>query len=330
MKTFQSKKRLCLYLVAPIALFVACMGLTSWAQNFPGKAITIIVPSTAGGPSDTMTRGLAEQLSSRLKQPVVVDNVPGASGTIAAQKLLRAAPDGYTLMFGITSEVIITPLTLTSAGYATKDFTPISKVGSTPLTLVVSNALNVKDVDQLVALSKQRPGGLSIGVSGAAGLSAFAAAAMTKASGINLVSIPFPGDSAIVPQVIGGQIDVAILAMPSALPLGRTGKLTILGLLTPERSRLAPDVPTVNESKSMKGINIEIWGGLVAPGKMPAPVVEKLNAAMQDIANDKKFLEWRIARFDSPAPAAPASEFAKFLAQEEATFRTLLSGMKLQ
>lgn len=328
MRQLQVSKRSLIW--ASFGLMVSVISPQTIAQGFPEKTLSIIVPATAGGPADTMARGIAEQLSSRLKQPVVVDNVPGASGAIAAQKLLRSSPEGYTLMFGITSEMIITPLTVSSAGYATKDFTPIAKVGSTPLTLVVSNALNVKNIDELVALSKQRSGGLSIGVSGATGLAAFAAAAMSKESGINLVHIPFAGDSAIVPQVIGGQIDVAVLAMPAALPLARTGKLTMMGLLTSERSKLAPEVPTVNESKSMKGIHIEIWGGLVGPGKMPAAVVEKLNLAMQDIANDKKFLEWRTARFDSPAPAAPATEFARFLIQEESTFKGLLAGMKLQ
>ncbi len=300
------------------------------AQAFPSKPITVLVPATAGGGADTMTRGIAEQMASRLGQTVIVENAPGASGALAAQRLLRSAPDGYTLMFGITSDVVITPLTVPTAGYTTKDFTPIAKIGSTPLVLVASNQLGVKDVDQLVALSKQRPDGLTLGAAGVTGLAAFAAASMAKASGLRYTIVPYQGDSVIVPQLVGGQVDIAVLAMPAALPLVRSGKLTMMGLLTPERSRLAPDVPTVNESQSMKGLNIEIWGGLVGPAKMPLAVVEKLNAVVQDIARDPKFMEWRLARFDNPAPPAPAAEFGRFLAQEEVSFRGLLAGMKLQ
>lgn len=309
----------------------ACLGAPqALAQAYPSRVVTLIVPAPAGGPADTLARGLAEQLAARLNQSVIVDNVPGASGAIAAQKLLRAPADGHTLMFGITTELVVTPLAMPSAGYATKDFTPIARVGGTPLALVVSNNLNVKDYDQLLALSRSKADGLSIGVSGATGLPAYASASMAKASGIQLVPVPFAGDAQIVPQVVGGQIDVAVLAMPAALPLARAGKVTLIGLMTNERSKLAPEVPTINESRGIKGIQMEFWAGLVGPARMPTPVVERVNKAVQDIAADPRFTEWRLARFDHPAPANSPAEFARFLASEEASFRGLLSGMKLQ
>lgn len=318
-------------LFAAISLGACLSGLApAMAQGMAGRPVTLIVPAPAGGPADSMARGLAEQLAPRLGQNIIIDNVPGASGAIAAQKLLRAAPDGNTLMFGVTTEVVVTPLALPSAGYATKDFTPIARVGSTPLVLVVSNTLPVKDFDQLLALSKQKPEGLSIGISGATGLPAYASASMIKASGIRLVSVPFSGDAQIVPQVIGGQIDVAVLAMPAALPLAKAGKVTLIGLMTAERSRLAPDVPSINESRGIKGMHMEFWAGLVGPAKLSAAVAEKVNRAVQEVAADPKFLEWRLARFDHPAPANSPADFAKFLAQEEANFRSLLTGMTLQ
>lgn len=317
------------------ALLSACFAALppAFAQagaSSSGRIVTLIVPAPAGGPADAMARGLAEQLATQLGQSVIVDNVPGASGAIAAQKLLRAAPDGNTLMFGVSTEVVVTPLAMPSAGYATKDFTPIARVGSTPLALVVSNSLNVKDFDQLLALSKQKADGLTIGISGATGLPAFASASMAKASGIRLVPVPFAGDAQIVPQVMGDQVDVAVLAMPAALPLAKAGKVTLIGLMTAERSRLAPDVPSINESRGIKGMHMEFWAGLVGPSKMPAPVADRINRAVQEIAADPKFLEWRLARFDHPAPANTPADFSKFLAQEEASFRGLLSGMKLQ
>lgn len=322
-----SRRRLLLAVPAAAALAGPASVL---AQSYPSRPVTILVPAAAGGPADTMTRGLAEQLASRLGQPVVVENAPGASGAVAAQRLLKAAPDGHTLMFGITSEMIVTPLVVATAGYATRDFTPVALIGSTPLTLVAGNHLGIKDVDQLIALSRQRPNGVSLGASGATSLGAFAAASLAKTAGLDYTLVPFGGDSAVVPQVIGGHVDIAVLAMPAALPLARSGKVSLLGLLTAERSPLAPELPTVNESRSVKGLNIEIWGGIVGPGRLPTPIVDKLNAAVQDIARDPKFLEWRLARFDRPAAPAPASDFARFLAQEESKFRGLLSGMKLQ
>lgn len=317
-------------LLCAATLLCASLSLPVPAMAQSNRPLTLIVPAPAGGPADTMARGLAEQLASRLGQSVVVDNVPGASGAIAAQKLLRAAPDGNTVMFGVTTEVVVTPLAMPSAGYATKDFSPIARVGSTPLALVTRSDLNVKDFDQLLALSRQKPEGLSIGISGATGLPAYASASLVKGSGIHLVTVPFTGDAQIVPQVIGGQIDVAVLAMPAALPLAKAGKVNLIGLMTAERSRLAPDVPSINESRGIKGMNMEFWAGLVGPSKMPAAVAERINRAVNEMAADPKFLEWRLARFDHPAPANSPADFGKFLAQEEATFRGLLAGMKLQ
>ena len=304
--------------------------LHTLAQSSAGRTLTLIVPAPAGGPADTMARGLAEQLAPRLGLSVVIDNVPGASGAIAAQKLLRAGPDGHTIMFGVTTEVVVTPLAMPTAGYATRDFTPIVRVGATPLALVTRSDLNVKDFDQLLALSRQKPEGLSMGISGATGLPAYASASLVKASGIQLVTVPFTGDAQIVPQVIGGQIDVAVLAMPAALPLAKAGKVNLIGLMTAERSRLAPEVPSINESRGIKGMHMEFWAGLVGPSRMPSAVVEQINRAVNDIAADPKFLQWRLARFDHPAPSNSPTDFGKFLAQEEATFRGLLSGMTLQ
>lgn len=314
------------------ALFAATILATgtAHAQPYPTRPVTLVVPNAAGGPADTLARAMARELTRHLGQQVVVENVTGASGVLAAQRVLRSAPDGYTLLFGTTGETVISPLVPPPPGYRTTDFTPIAKVGVTPLALVAKNALGVKDVDALVALARGKPGALTIGISGRTSLGAFAAAKIMQSTGTEFVTVPYRGNSALVPDLLSGQIDVGILALPAAAPLARAGKVTMLGLLTAERTKLAPELPSINESKSVKGMSISIWAALLGPGKLPAPVVERVNGAAQTMLKDPEFRKWLLAHFDALVPPAPAADFARALADEEASFRSLLPGIKLQ
>ncbi|MBN8494496.1 MAG: tripartite tricarboxylate transporter substrate binding protein [Burkholderiales bacterium] len=313
---------------AALAAFVASVALA--AHAWPDKPITLVVPNPAGGAADNLARGFAEEMAKRLKQPVVVENIGGASGALGAQKVLRAPADGYTLIFGNTSDMVVTPIANPSAGYATKDFTPVALVGLTPMALVARPGLGITHIDQLVAQAKARPNGLSVGTTGASSFQAFATMALQKAAGIDLLAVPYKGGAPLTTDLLGGQIDLAVMAMPGAMPHVRSGKLTLLGLLIDKRLPTAPDLPTVNEGSSVKGVNMQIWAGIGGPPGLPATVVEKLNTTVRDILLDKEFNERRIRNGDLPVTPMTSAEFGRFLGTEVDKFRALAAGMKLE
>jgi tripartite-type tricarboxylate transporter receptor subunit TctC len=297
---------------------------------YPDRPITLVVPNAAGGAADNLARSMAEELSLRLKQPVVVENVGGASGALGAQKVLRAAPDGHTLLFGTTSDMVVTPIANRSAGYTARDFTPIAKVGVTPMTLVARPGLGVQHVDQLVALARSKPNGVSIGTTGNASLQAFAAVALQRAAGIDLLGVPYKGGAPLLNDLLGGQIDLGVLTLPGALAQVRAGKLVMLGLLWPQRAGSAPEMPTVNESATVKGVSVEIWAALAGPPGLPAPVVDRLSRAVQEMLADKAFAERRAKLGDMAVPYESPAEFARFLQAEDERYRALAKGLKLE
>lgn len=300
------------------------------AHAWPDKPITLVVPNPAGGAADNLARSFAEEMAKRLKQTVVVENVGGASGAIGAQKVLRAPADGYTLIFGNTSDMVVTPIANPSAGYATKDFTPIALVGLTPMALVARPNLGVTSIDQLVMQAKTRPNGLTVGTTGSSSFQAFATVAMQKAAGIDLLAVPYKGGAPLTTDLLGGQIDLAVMAMPGAMPHVRSGKLTLLGLLVDKRLPSAPDLPTVNEGSTAKGVSMQIWAGIGGPPRLPTPIIETLNTTVRDILLDKEFNERRIRNGDLPVTPISAPEFGRFLAAEVEKFRALAIGMKLE
>ena len=315
--------------LAAIALAVAARAALAQG-TYPDKPITLVVPNAAGGAADNLARSFAEEMSRRLRQSVVVENQGGASGAIAAQKVLRAAPDGSTLLFGTTSDVVINPIVTRSAGYAARDFTAIAKVGVTPMTLVARPNLGVSTPDQLVAMAKQKPNGLSVGTTGSASLQAFATVAVQKAGGIDLLGVPYKGGAPIVTDLLGGTLDLAVITLPGALAQVRAGKMNMVGLLSDKRNAAAPDLPTINEGRAIKGVSVEIWAGLLGPAGLPPAVVERLSRVSQDILGDKDYNERRAKSGDGAVPWQSAAEFGQFLRAEDDRYRALATGMKFE
>lgn len=316
-----------------IAVALALSGgwLTAQAQGaYPQRPITFVVPNAAGGAADNLARSFAEELGKQLGQAVVVENLGGASGSLAAQKVLRAAPDGYTLLFGTTSDMVVAPIAIKSAGYSAKDFTPIAKVGSTPMSLVARNNLGVTSAEQLVALAKQKPGGLTVGTTGNASLQAFATVALQRAAKIDLLGVPYKGGAPLMTDLLGGQIDLAVAVLPGVISQVRGGKLTWIGLLADKRSPLANDLPTVGETPAFKGVAVEIWAGIAGPAGLPPAVVERLSQAAKAVLEDARYIEQRAKSGDSSVPFAPPAEFGKFLQAEDAKYRELATGLKLE
>lgn len=306
------------------------LGAAVPALAYPDRPITLIVPNAAGGAADNLARSISEELSKHLGQTIVVENVGGASGAIGAQRVLRSAPDGYTLLFGTTSDMVVTPIANRTAGYSPRDFTPISRVGVTPMTITARPGLGITTMDQLVALARQKPGALTVGTTGSASLQAFATAALQRAAGIDLLAVPYKGGAPLLNDLLAGQIDLGVMTLPGALPQVRSGKLTMLGVLSDKRPASAPDMPTVNESQSIKGVSIEIWAALAGPPGLPPAVVERLNTAVKAALTDPAYIERRTRAGDTTVPPTTAAEFGRFLLAEEERYRSLASGLKLE
>lgn len=297
---------------------------------YPERPITLVVPNAAGGAADNLARGMAEELAKRLGQPVIVENVGGASGAIGAQKVLRSAPDGYTLLFGTTSDMVVTPIANRAAGYSARDFTPLAKVGVTPMTLTARADLGVATLDQMVALARQKPGGLTVGTTGSASLQAFATVALQRAAGIDLLGVPYKGGAPLLNDLLGGKIDLGVMTLPAALQQVRAGKLTMLGVLSEKRHAAAPELPAAQESASVKGVVVEIWAALAGPAQLPAAVVERLSRAVQAVLSDKDFSERRAKIGDVTVPYQTPAEFGRFLLAEDERYRVLATGLKLE
>ena len=314
---------LCSFAVLPL-------GASAQPAAYPQRPITFVVPNAAGGAADNLARSFAEELGRKLGQVVVVENLGGASGALAAQKVLRSAPDGYTLLFGTTSDMVVTPIANKSAGYASKDFTSIVKVGTTPMALVARTNLGVTNAEQLVALARQKPGSLSMGVTGTASVQAFAAVALQRAAKIDLISVPYKGGAAAMTDLMGGQIDLAVLALPGVLGQVRTGKVQMLGVLAEKRSPLAADFPTVGETPAFKGVVTEIWAAIAGPSGLPEAVTDKISSAAKAVLEDAQYIQQRAKLGDTSVPYTSPAAFARFVAEEDARYRELASGMKLE
>jgi tripartite-type tricarboxylate transporter receptor subunit TctC len=236
----------------------------------------MLVPFSPGGASDTAARVVGQQLAPRFGQQIVIENRPGAGGVIGTEIAARATPDGYTLLMGSNTEVVINPNLYKKLPYDTqRDFMPISLVADTPLILVVNPSVPVKSVQELIALAKAKPGVLNYASSGNGSTVQLAGEMFKSMAGVNIRHIPFNGSAPAVIQTIAGETQLVIPAMPAALQQARSGKLRALAVTTAKRVSAAPELPTVAES-GVPGYEITIWNGLLAPAGTPKPVLDRL------------------------------------------------------
>jgi len=263
----------------PRALFVACLlgaATAASAQPYPSRPVRMLVPFSPGGASDTAARVVGQHLAPRLGQQIVIENRPGAGGTIGTELAARAAPDGHTLLMGSNTEIVINPNLYRKLPYDTvRDFVPISLVANTPLILVVHPSLPVKTVKELIALARAKPGQIDYASSGNGSTVQLAAEMFKTMAGVNLRHIPYQGSAPAVTQTMAGEAQLMMPAMPAALQQARAGKLRALAVTSPGRVAAAPELPTVAEA-GVPGYEIGIWNGLVAPAGTPKPVLDRL------------------------------------------------------
>lgn len=269
--------------VAIVSVLAQIAWTSTSAADYPTKPITLVVAFPPGGGADTQARLIAKGLTERLGKPVVVENRPGAGGAIATTAVARAAPDGYTLLIGSSSTLVLEPILRPHPGFdAGRDFAPISMTAEMPLLLSASPSLGVKNVSDLLALARQRPGQLTYASFGA-GTTAHLAGEMLKASAhVDLVHVPYKGSSAALVDLIGGQVSTAFTTPLSAMGNIRAGKVMPLAVTGSSRVPALPNVPTLAES-GVSGFNLEIWFAVLAPSKTPPNILARLNGEIVSI-----------------------------------------------
>jgi tripartite-type tricarboxylate transporter receptor subunit TctC len=243
---------------------------------YPEKPIRLVVPFPVGGGVDTNARLLGQKFSEAWGRQVVVENVPGAAGNIAAHRVAKAAPDGYTLGLLGTPQLAINPSLYALAYDPVKDFAPVSQVTRSPFILVVHNAVPAKSVRELVALVKARPGELAFASSGSGAIPHMAAELLKSIAGLDIRHIPYKGVSAAMPDLLGGRVTMMFSPMVVVLPHAQERKLRALAVTSLKRSPAAPEVPTVAES-GYPGFDVWAWTGLLAPANTPATIVSKVH-----------------------------------------------------
>jgi tripartite-type tricarboxylate transporter receptor subunit TctC len=260
-----------------LALCVLSIGASAAAQAiYPDKSIHMVVGFPAGSQPDIVARLLSQQLATALDKPVVVENITGAAGNIAAERIAKAAPDGYTSGLLSQTHMVVNPILYKLPFDPLKDFAPISQVSVSPNVLVVHNAVPAKTVAELVALGKAQPGGLTFASAGSGTGTHMAAELFMSTTGLDIRHVPYKGVVAAVPDLVGGRVTMMFSPIPVVLPLVREGKLRAIAVSSLRRSSAVPELPTIAES-GYAGFEATNWYGLVAPAGTPAGIVRRLH-----------------------------------------------------
>lgn len=250
------------------------------AQNFPNRTITLVIPFAPGGSTSIVGRVIADKMSELIGEKVVVDNRPGAGGTVGTKAVAKSDPDGYTIALGYTGTLAIGPSLFKNAGYdPRKDFAPIGMIGNAPNSLVVHPSFPAKTVAELIAYAKANPGKVNFGSAGAGTASHITGEYFAATAGIKLVHVPYKGTGPALTDLLGGHIPMAFAPIPASHANVSAGMLRALAVTSTTRSGLLPDVPTIAEA-ALPGFDASLYYGLVAPAGTPRPVIDKLNKTL--------------------------------------------------
>ncbi|GAA4336178.1 tripartite tricarboxylate transporter substrate binding protein [Variovorax defluvii] len=296
--------------------FSAGLGLAQ-TPSYPAKPITLIVPFAAGGGVDATARLLTARLGELLKQPVVIENVAGAAGTIGTQKAARSAADGYTLLFAVASPLNVAPLVAPSAVRydSFKDFVPVGTVGTSPFVLIGKTALPANSTAELIKLAKSQPGKLNFGTDGVGTSLHVTAELFKQRAGLDLVHVPYKSGPQVLTDVAGGQVDLAVLPLSLAQPFIKDGKVRAFGVTSLARSPSAPAIPTLSESAELKGLEMDAWLGILAPAGTPAAVTSAWVAALDATLKDPEIVR-KLGDIAVKPQLIAGPAFADYLAKE--------------
>ena len=312
-----------------LAAALLCAGLcaalapAARAQGYPTRAVTLVVPFPPGGSTDILARILGQQLSEAFGQPVVIDNRPGAGGSIAGELVARARPDGHTLMMGHIGTLAVNPGLYAKLPYdPVRSFEPVTTVAKVANMLVVHPGVPAASVAELIAHAKGHPGRLNYGSGGNGSAAHIAMAAFADAAGLDLVHVPYRGTAPSVADLLAGNVQITMTGAPAVLEIVRSGKLRALGVSTPERLAAAPDIPTIAEA-GLPGFEASQWYGIVAPAHTAAAVVATLNAAIRRAMTAPKIVA-TLDRDGATAWVGTPEEFRSHIVAEIARWGELI------
>lgn len=301
------------------ALAAAPFGLAAAATaGFPDRPLRIVVPFTPGGSSDVLARAIATELGRSLGQAIVIENVPGAGGSLGADRVAKSPADGYTLLMGHIGTLAVNPALYPKLGYdPVRSFAPVAWVARVPNILVVHPSVPAKDLREFIALAKAQPGKLAYG-SGGNGSAAHTTMEYLKLqAGISLLHIPYRGTAPSVTDLLAGQVQALFTGVPALLPHIRAGKMRALAVSSPRRLAVLPEVPTVAESgvPGTKGFEADQWYGIVAPAGTPAEIVARLNQDINKALASQEVRQRLASEGAEPTPATPQA-FGELIARE--------------
>ena len=303
------------WLLAHAAMMLAAVG-TAYAQNYPTKPIRLVIGFPPGGSNDIVARQLAPRVTQLLGVQVIVENRPGANATIATDQVAKSPPDGYTIMLGSASPLVISPFTYPNLPYDTlRDLAAITTVASTPEMIAIHPSLPARNLKELVALAKSQPGKLAFASSGNGGLPHLAIELFKTLGKVNVLHVPYKGAGPAAIDLIGGHVHAMIIDMPALAPGVQNGKLRGIAITAAKRTPLLPEIPTTGE-QGMPDLIAVNWFGIMAPAKTPAAVIERLYAAFVKAASAPEMKE----QFDKVGVEAylhsSPEAFTTFLRQE--------------
>jgi tripartite-type tricarboxylate transporter receptor subunit TctC len=314
--------------MSALAVMLAVFGGAA-AADYPARSVTLVVPYPPGGGVDAMARVVAAKLSDALRQQFIVDNRPGAGGTIGTRAVAQAAPDGYTLLLGHTGTISINPSLYTHAGYdPRKDFAPIGLVASMPVALLAHPSFPAKSIADFIAMARKEPGKFNLGTS-ALGTGGYMCAELFKAeAGINVAIIPYKGTAPVMNDLLGGHVPIAFGVLPPALGNIQAGKLRAIAVTSKKRFSLLPDVPTFDES-GLPGFEAVLHYGLLAPAGTPKEIVDRLSEELRKLV-DIAEVQRQIHDEGGDPMTSTAAEYAADIDREEKKWSGLVKKLGLK
>ncbi|MBK5960532.1 hypothetical protein CCR97_20355 [Rhodoplanes elegans] len=330
--TRRAAGRACLGVVmAGLACLVAPPIAAAQPQDYPNRPITLVVPFPPGGSTSIVGRLVADKMGEVLGQQIVVDNRGGAGGTVAARAFTRAAPDGYTLLFGYSGTIAIGPSLYPAAGFdPRKDFAPIGMIGTAPAVLVVHPSFDIASAGALVARAKEKPGQIAYGSAGVGTVTHIAGELFVAMSGAKLTHVPYRGSGPVLNDLIGGHIKMSFTPIPAVHAMVQSGSLKALAVTSAQRSSLMPSVPTVSET-GLPGYEVVLRYGLLAPAGTPRAIVDALNKALRTaLASDD--LKKRLAHEGAEVLPSSPEEYAADIDREETKWSKVIrdAGIKAE
>lgn len=304
------------------------LAASAMAAGFPDKPITLVVPFASGGSIDAAIRVVQPRLSAELGQPVVIENLGGAGGALGAAKVANAAKDGYTLLVGSINDVVLVPVLNKNVRYEPKDFVPIGPISSNSPLLVARKDLPANDLDGVISALRAKPESISYGSPGMGTMQHLVMEDLQQRANVRMLHAPYKGAGPLLTDLLGGQIDLAVMVPATALPHIQAGRIKVLGVASLQRQPMIKNIPTLNEGKVVKGLEMNGWMGLLAPKGVAPDRIARLKTALEAALASKGVPEQLTAMGMQVATATEQRQFADQIARDEAKARSL--SVKLQ